>query len=359
MKIFSLARYAFGIAAGVALLAGCSANGTTPSLGGSSVAPQSVHGGGHSFQELNKLFAMTNMHHQGLPTQHPLAHSWHIKPPKGTSGTLWNSDLEYASVDEVAYPSGTLVGQVTGFSYPYGLCSDKSGNVYVADFSLEELFEISGGVVVNSWATGGESIGCSVSNTGDVSVTNFYPGGVKIVAGPDAGASYPGPGYDWPAGYDKNGNLFVECNYISPCSSPHVAELISGSWQFLSFNQTINFPAATQAMGKYIGFADQAYPTNLTGIWLTKVSGTTASASKAVVLQGGSCSTYMDDSSSWGEIGKKPNGIGPKKVKGLAAPNLWCFPTPVNIYKKNGGAPTSSIVYDHYQLDYGTTFTSP
>ncbi|HMF28826.1 MAG TPA: hypothetical protein VKE42_08645, partial [Candidatus Cybelea sp.] len=170
---------------------------------------------------MNKRFAMSNVAGKGVPaTRHPLAKSWHIKPPPGTSGTLWATDLEYGSVDEVAYPSGTLVGQVTGFSYPYGDCSDSSGNVYVSDFSNEALYEISGGSVVNSWSSGGEAIGCAVSNQGDVSVTNFYPGGVKIVAGPHAGSSYSGPGYDWPAGFDSNNNLYVECNYISPCSSP-------------------------------------------------------------------------------------------------------------------------------------------
>lgn len=360
MKVISLARYAFGIAAGVALLAGCSANGTTPSLGGSSVAPQSVTRGHHTIQELNKMFAMTNAAHTGVPaTRHPLAKSWHIQPPKGTSGTIWATDLEYASVDEVAYPSGTLVGQIGGFEYPYGDCTDKSGNVYVADFDLEELFEISGGSVVNSWPTGGESIGCSVSNTGDVSVSNFYPGGVKIVAGPDAGASYSGPGYDWPAGYDKNGNLTVECNYQSPCSSPGVYQLQSGSWAKLSFNQSISFPASVQNYGKMVGIADQAYPGNLTGIWQAKISGTTATASKAVVMGSSGCSTYMDDSASWAEIGKKPNGLGPKKVKGLAAGNLWCFPSPLDTYGKKGGQPTNQWLYLTYQYIYGTTFTSP
>lgn len=360
MKVFSLARYAFGIAAGAALLAGCSANGTTPSLGGSSVAPQSAHGH-HSIQELNKMFAMSNSAGKGIPaTQHPLSKSWHIKAPPGTSGTVWATDLDYAAVDEVAYPSGTLVGQVAGFSYPYGDCTDKSGNVYVADFNNETLSEIAGGVIVNTWPSGGESIGCSVANNGDVSVTNFYPGGVKVVTGPDAGASYPGPGYDWPAGYDKNGNLYVECNYVAPCSSPGLYVESAGSWSKLTFNQAINFPAAVQQYGKkYMGVTDQAYPGNLTGIWETKITGTSANATHAVAMGSTGCSTYMDDSSSFAEIGKKPNGLGPKKVKGLAAGNLWCFPSPLNTYGAHGGAPTNQWVYLSSQYIYGTTFTSP
>jgi len=195
MKRFSVAA---GIVLGVALLAGCSSNGTTtPTVDGA----------------LNTRVAMTNLQHQGMPVQHPLAHSWMRLPPKGIHGTIWASDVGYGSVDMIAYPSGTLIGQVAGFSFPYGLCSDKSGNVYVTDFSLEEGFEIQAGstTVINSWPTGGEAIGCSVSNSGDVAFTNFYPGGVVVFpGGGPTGTTYLGPAYDWPASYDKKGHLFVE-----------------------------------------------------------------------------------------------------------------------------------------------------
>lgn len=359
MKVFGSVRRASGIALGAALLASCSANGSTPSLDGSSAAPQSAHG--RSFQDLNRLFAMSNARHQGLPAmQHPLTHSWMHKAPPGTTGILWATNLEYATVDLIAYPSGELRGQVSGFSYPYGDCSDKHGNVYVADFSLEKGFAISpSGSVIASWSTGGETIGCSVNKAGDVAFTNFYPGGVVVFpAGGGSGTTYAGPGYDWPAGYDVNGSLYVECNYLAPCSSPSLYELHNG-WTKLNFNQSINFPAAVQNYGKVLGVADQDYGfADTTGIWLTKVSAGNASASKAINMQGNGCSTYMDDSSSWAEIGKKPNGIGPKKIKGLAAANLWCFPSPINLYNKNGGDPIGAFtpVYDQY--DYGVTFTS-
>ena len=143
MKVFSSARYALGFAVGVALLAGCSANGSTPSLGGSSVAPQGSWGGHHSVQDLNRMVAMTNSLHKGIPAvRHPLTHSWFKKAPPGTTGTIWADDVEYGTINMVAYPSGTLMGQVSGFSYPYGNCSDKSGNVYVADFNADTGYEI-------------------------------------------------------------------------------------------------------------------------------------------------------------------------------------------------------------------------
>jgi hypothetical protein len=308
------------------------------------------------------MFAMTNVGHKGIPAQqHPLAHSWFHKAPPGTTGTMWATDIEYASVDMVAYPSGTLIGQVSGFSYPYGDCSDASGNVWVADFSLEEAFEInSSGSVINSVSTGGESIGCSVSKTGDVAITNFYPGGVKIVAGPDAGASYSGPAYDWPAGYDLNGDLFVECNYASPCSSPRLAELKAGSssWTMLNFNKSIGFGAAVQEDGKTVGVGDQEPSGQLEfGIYETKVSGSTATAGTTKIFDGSGCSTYLDNSGSWVEVRKNPDGLSKKKSKGYAMATLDCFPGPIFLYGKKGGAPTGTLMPVGYEYDYGVTMT--
>lgn len=361
MNASNLPRCALGVAAGLTILAGCSANGNTPQLGGNT-ATQSVR---HDIQELNRTFAMTNVLHKGIPAgRRPLAHSWMRKPPKATTGTIWATDLEYGSVDMIAFPSGTLIGQVSGFEYPYGDCSDKAGNVYVADFDLEEGFEIQAGTtkVINSWPTGGESIGCSVSNAGDVAFTNFYPGGVKIVAGPDGGASYPGPGYDWPAGYDLHGNLFVECNYAAPCSNPSFAELLAGSssWIFLNLKTAVNFPAAVQWMDKHLGVADQNLnSSNLTGIDLVKITGSQAIVIKTITLGGTGCSSYADVSASWGSVSKKPNGLTTKKIKFIIAGNLWCFPSPINVYKGKGGNPIDSIYVLTYQYDYGVTFTKP
>ena len=66
-------------------------------------------------------------------------------------------------------------------------------------------------------------------------------------------------------------------------------------------SQSINFPAAVQQYGKkYIGVADQDYPTDLTGIWETKITGTSANANHAVVMGSTGCSTR------WGQATPKP-----------------------------------------------------
>lgn len=332
-------RYITGIAATIAVLTACSGTASTPPPGAGAAAPQSA-GGGDRMQ------------------LHPLTHSWMHKAPKGTSGTIWATDLEYAAVDVIAYPSGTLIGQVAGFSYPDGDCSDKAGNVYVADMSNEAGYEIQAGTtkIINSWPTGGETIGCSVSNGGDVAFTNFYPAGVWVFPGGGAsGTLYAGPGVtDSIAGYDRRGNLFLVCSNGGLCSASHLAELPAGgsSWILLNFNGTL-FGGAVQNMDKYLGIGSSA------SIELVKVSGSNAYPVKTITLNSTGCSSYMDDASSWGSISKQPNGVVTKKIKGLLAPNLFCFPSPINVYKAKGGDPIGEITAVHYQYDDGVTFTKP
>jgi hypothetical protein len=341
----------FSVALIAAMLAGCNGGGTTPPMSGSSI------------QELNRLVAMTNAKGVGIPAvRHPLSHSWFSKASKGTTGTLWATDLEYGTVDMIAYPSGTLTGQVAGFSYPYGDCSDKNGNVYVADFSAADLKEInSSGSVINSWSTSGYPFGCSVSTHGDIAVTDFNPGGVVVFpGGGPSGISYPAPGPLWPAGYDPHGNLFAVCADSSPCTPPRLAELPAGgsSWTLLNFNGTLQFPGAVQNTGRYLGIAG-AGTTFEFGIALVNVSGSTATVVKTIGFTGDCSGSYIDDPSSWGEIDAKPDGVSKKKPKGFVLTNLDCFPTPLEIYGKNGGSPTGTITVLRYQYDQGVTFTKP
>src|SRR5689334_8299531 len=101
MKISSLARYAFGIAAGAALLAGCSAAGTQPSLGTGASSPVTSQGR-HDQKEMLKLWAMTNRDHK-VPVQHVLhSRSWMKKVPAGTP-LLYVSDPGYGAVDVFDY----------------------------------------------------------------------------------------------------------------------------------------------------------------------------------------------------------------------------------------------------------------
>lgn len=375
MQDSRFACYAFSIVATLAISAGCSANGSTPSTASSSSAAWIPNHGKVGFATFDQLTAMTNVMHKGVPSeQHPLTHSWMRKPPKGTTGTIWATDVEYGTVDMIAYPSGTLMGQVSGFSFPQSDCSDSSGNVYVGDAGTGYGYEIQAGTtnVINSWFTDGYTMGCSVSRSGDVSFTDFYTyfspygGGVWVFPGGGAtGTFYAGPGGDdWAAGYDPSGNLYVACDYGAPCSTPRIAELPAGgnTWIFLNFNGRLTFPGAIQNMGKYLGITDQEYGGQFySAIGLAKVSGSDVTVVKVILLEGGSTcsSSYEDLSGSWGSVSKKPDGVVTKRVTRVIGSNLWCFPSPLNVWKAKGGDPVAYFDPVSSEYDYGVTFTKP
>jgi len=358
MKISSLARYAFGIAAGAALLAGCSAAGTQSSLTGAPPASAMGAGGHHLSAQVLKHLAMTRPDHQTPPAARAVhIKSWMKHVPAGTP-LLYVSDDGYypAVVDVFDYSSGSLVGQAAMPNIAYLLynpCSDKTGNVYVPDFDTGYTYEIQHGTttVINQWYSNGEPIGCSVSKTGDLAITNFYDFGntagvgsvIVFPGGGPSGTDYPGPGYLWPAGYDKTGSTLVaEGNYAGSCTSPCLAKMVGGTWTVLSFNQTQYFPAAVELMGKVWGVGDQegggAFDTD---IYSTKISGNTATASKTTTLTD-TCYSYYADVVGWANVSKKPNGVQSKKVKGVVGANLWCgdiakWPFPA------GGNPSGNI----------------
>ena len=371
MKAWSFARYGFGIAAAAALLAGCSAAGTQSSFGGGSAIPSARGVGQVDAHALAKAFQMTNPRHALPPVQHLYGgKSWmsHVRP----GDTLaYASDVEYGTVDVVDVNTGALVGQATGFEYPYGSCSDSSGNVYVTDFDSGYATELAAGTTnaIATFTTAPYTIGCSVSKTGDVAFTNFYTLGPSYSLSPGTIDIYPhgggsptivtGPAAMWPAGYDKKGNLFVEGNYTGSCTSPCVAELPAGggSFNLLTFNKTIGFPGPTQLLGKKIGFTDQdaGGPSSFVGgFYPSKVKGSKATSGKAIVFAGGACDsgTYQGFSGSIGEVSKHEDGLQMKKVTGFVSGNDDCFPSPIDVYGAHGGAPTSEIAGGSFGLPY-------
>jgi hypothetical protein len=66
--------------------------------------------------------------------------SWML-PEAKSEDLLYISNDGDATVSVFAYRSGRLVGTLTGFGVPWGLCSDKAGNVFVTDWSKEQVVE--------------------------------------------------------------------------------------------------------------------------------------------------------------------------------------------------------------------------
>jgi hypothetical protein len=93
---------------------------------------------------------------------------------------LYVGDWDTNDVNVFDYKSGKLVGALTGFDEPYGMCVDAAGDIYVSNFEGGNAVEYAHGgtTVLNTYDSSGEPIGCSVDAKGDVAATSFSPGEV-------------------------------------------------------------------------------------------------------------------------------------------------------------------------------------
>ena len=151
--------------------------------------------------------------------------SW-ILPSAKKSDLLYISDLLAQVVDIYTYGHGyKLVGELTGFFNPEGLCVDKKGNVYVTNDTSLGVYQITEYAHGSTSPTrtlndpDGRANGCSVDpTTGNLAVADFWGpseiiGNVAVFPkanGPPTSYSNSNIFYDYYCGYDDNGNLFVD-----------------------------------------------------------------------------------------------------------------------------------------------------
>ena len=105
---------------------------------------------------------------------------------------IYISDLIAQVVDIYTYKGHQLVGTLTGFFNPEGLCVDAKGDVFVVNDTSDGVHQITeyahGGTepIANLINENGNVNGCSVNTrNGDLAVTNFWgptekAGGVSI-----------------------------------------------------------------------------------------------------------------------------------------------------------------------------------
>jgi hypothetical protein len=148
--------------------------------------------------------------------------SW-MNPDAKKTDLLYVSDEGSGVVDVYSYktPNGKgLMGQLTGFEFPYGDCSDEAGNVYIDDFLASQVVEYAKGgtTPLKTLAVTGLPIGCSVDPaTGNLAVSAFVEanpsttcGGVWVFAGGSGTPTlYEDPNICeyWSPGYDNASNL--------------------------------------------------------------------------------------------------------------------------------------------------------
>jgi hypothetical protein len=227
--------------------------------------------------------------------------SWMAPDAKNVQYLLYTSDEATGTVNVYAYRSrGHLLGQLTGFQFPYGECLDAASNVYVADFAANQIVEYAhgGSTSIKTLSDAyGFPIGCSVDpKTGDLAVSNFEGlghtcmGGIVIYKGASGrGRLYQDKdfNYYWPPGYDSQGNLYVEGRKKEDKGKAGLAEIPSERKKLVTISLsggTIKYPGAVQWDGHYISATDQAYRAHLTGIYRVTVAGSQATVVDSSLL---------------------------------------------------------------------------
>jgi hypothetical protein len=178
---------------------------------------------------------------------------------------LYVSNDGNGTVTVYSWPAGALVGTLYGFSYPSGMCVDRSGDVYIDDVGLNVIFKYRhGGLTPIKTLSDSYSkpFACSVDpTTGNLAVTDQTGVAIytKASGNPKHYTNSTISYYEFP-GYDDAGNLFVDAENDS--LKPVYEELPKGGTTFssLTLNQQLGSAQALQWDGKYLAIAGGGSP---------------------------------------------------------------------------------------------------
>jgi hypothetical protein len=246
MKISILGRYALGVFATGALLAGCSSGGS---------------------QQPDPSGVIQNDAQPAAKGVHAdRSRSW-MAPDAKKNDLLYISDLGTDDVYAYSYPSGELKGTLTGFHGPWGECVDKAGDVFITNASAFQILEFAHGgtsPIATLSDPNQYPVSCSIDpTTGNLAVANQEStngfGSVSIYAkaqGMPTIYKVPGINQCASAAYDARGNLFVDG--VNGFESFKFAELSRGRKTFtnITLNHRIRAPGGIQWDGKYVAIGD-------------------------------------------------------------------------------------------------------
>jgi hypothetical protein len=231
--------------------------------------------------------------------------SW-MAPNAKKQDLMYISDALTSNVYVYSYPAGKLVGTLTGFSQPQGMCVDAKGNVWITNTLAYQILKFPhGGTSPIATLTQTEQtyIGCSVDpSTGTLAVTSFCqfvrnvcisPGSVFIYkntkTGPTQYAMLDAANVYF-CGYDPHGNLFVDANANVSVIKPFLlGELTAGgsAIQPVYLDRPIYFPGAVQWGGKYLAVGDQNAGNQFTSaVHQVKVKGGNGTVVGTTILSG-------------------------------------------------------------------------
>ena len=201
---------------------------------------------------------------------------------------LYVSDIGTNQVDVYPYPSGSLVGKLSGFGSVAGLCVDKAGDVFVVDEAGPvQVFAHGGTSPIRKLTTTGAPYGCAIDpTTGNLALTNlssYLYGTIAIY--PKANGSpkqYADTSVDstFFCGYDTHGNLFVDGWNRS--ADPILLKLAKNGKQFgMPFNLNSNDknPTGVQWDGKYVAVGNRG-----SGV-VYRIDGSTGKTAHTITLK--------------------------------------------------------------------------
>lgn len=298
MRTSDFARYAIGLCAASAILAGCGGGvQSQPAPPGAFQQGATQSRFGQPFgRRLSASDAASSIVVSGLQTREP---SWML--PEARAEQLLYVTNYYTNIVRVySYPAGKLVGSLTtDIVAPVGACVDKQNDVWIVDNA-----EASGGAHVFEFKHGGTkpvanlrddreySETCSVDpTTGNLAVTNQGnysngPGSVSIYTRAKGDPKMyfdPKLGSMYFCGYDPKGNLFVDG--ISTDGFFQLAELPKGKKTFTNIKLTggtIYFPGQIQWDGKHLAVGDQDAGNTISGYTYSAIYETTGAGGKII-----------------------------------------------------------------------------
>jgi hypothetical protein len=153
-----------------------------------------------------------------LPASRAAAHdvrteSWMLAEAK-TEKLIYASDINRNEIFALSYATGKLVGTITSLSSPFGLCSDRSGDLFVTDASEIVEYAHAGTVpIATVHSDGADFTNCAVDSvTGNLAATMFEQNSVAIFkharGSPTIVLTHNGQGGS--CTYDAKGDLFVD-----------------------------------------------------------------------------------------------------------------------------------------------------
>lgn len=187
--------------------------------------------------------------------------SW-VTPEAKSADLLYVSDQRFSDVYIFSYPAAQLVGTITGFNLPEGLCSDKRGDVFVTDLLDRAIFEYRHGASkpIRTLNDGGYPEACSVDpSTGNLAVADYgssaSPGDIAVFHNArGAPVIYRDPTMISfrNCGYDDLGNLFADGQKYG--NAPGLVELSihAGELKDIEFRRGFDADGSVQWDGQYV-----------------------------------------------------------------------------------------------------------